>query len=141
MFKISLAVLGFSVGLALVFHFYSFLKIKAALKETGGVISSMNDLEIIKQVINLNMKLAVYYMVFFILIIVLLAVMVLNGLFKEAMLILFILGVSTLIIGLLGRTYENKIRNMEVKTDNPEVKKTFERYLKEWREPRLQLRS
>ncbi len=102
---------------------------------------SMNDLETIKEVINLNMKLAVYYIVFFILLIVVLGVLVLNKLFKEAALILFLFGVITLIIGLWGKTYENKIRNMEVKTDDPEIRETFERYLKEWREPRLQLRS
>jgi small-conductance mechanosensitive channel len=129
------------VGIALIFHFYAVSKIKAALKETGGVIMSMNDLEIIREVINLNMKLAVYYIVFFIVLIIILGVLALNKLFKEAALILFLFGVVTLVIGLWGKTYENKIRNMEVKTDDPEIKETFQRYLKEWGEPRLQLRS
>jgi len=43
------------------------------------------------------------------------------------------------IIGLWGKTCENKIRNLEVKTDDSEVKETFDRYLEEWGEPRLQL--
>ncbi len=141
MFQISLIILGCSVGIALIFHFYAVLKIKAALKETNGIIMSMNDLETIKKVINLNMKLAVYYIVFFILLIIILGVLALNQLFKEAALILFLFGVITLVVGLWGKIYENKIRNMEVKTDNPEIKETFERYLKEWGEPRLQLRS
>jgi small-conductance mechanosensitive channel len=140
MFQISLIILGCSVLVALIFHFYAVSKIKTALKETGGMIMSINDLEIIKDVINLNMKLAVYYIVFFVLLIAVLGVLALNKLFKEATLILFLFGVTTLIIGLWGKTYENKIRNMEVKTDDPEVKKTFERYLKEWGEPRLQLK-
>lgn len=139
MFQISLIILGCSVGIALVFHFYAVSKIKTALRETNGMIMSMNDLEIVKEVINLNMKLAVYYIVFFILLIAILGVLVLNQLFKEAALILFLFGVITLIIGLWGKTYENKIRNMEIKTDDPEVKKTFERYLAEWAEPRLGL--
>lgn len=141
MFQISLIILGCSVGIALIFHFYAVSKIKAALKETNGIIMSMNDLETIKKVINLNMKLAVYYIVFFILLIIILGVLALNQLFKEAALILFLFGVITLVVGLWGKIYENKIRNMEVKTDNPEIKETFERYLKEWGEPRLQLRS
>jgi small-conductance mechanosensitive channel len=140
MFQISLIILGCSVLVALIFHFYAVSKIKTALKETGGMIMSINDLEIVKDVINLNMKLAVYYIVFFVLLIAVLGVLALNKLFKEATLILFLFGVTTLIIGLWGKTYENKIRNMEVKTDDPEVKKTFERYLKEWGEPRLQLK-
>ncbi len=139
MFQLFLIILGCSVGIALIFHFYAVSKIKTALKETNGMIMSMNDLEIVRDVINLNMKLAVYYIVFFILFIVILGVLVLNKLFKEAGLILFLFGVITLIIGLWGKTYENKIRNMEVKTDDPEIKATFERYLKEWGEPRLQL--
>jgi small-conductance mechanosensitive channel len=141
MFQISLVILGCSVVTALIFHFYAVSKIKAALKETNGVIMSMNDLEIIKEVINLNMKLAVYYIVFFVLFIIILGVLALNKLFAQATFILFFFGVITLFIGLWGKTYENKIRNMEVKTDNPEIKETFEKYLKEWGEPRLQLRS
>lgn len=141
MFQISLIILGCAVGIALVFHFYAVSKIKTALKETNGIIASMNDLEIIKEVINLNMKLAVYYIVFFILLIVILGVLALNKFFKEAAFILFLFGVITLMIGLWGKTYENKIRHMEVKTDDPEIKNTFERYLTEWGEPRLQLRS
>ena len=139
MFQISLIILGCSVGIALIFHLYAVSKIKTALKETNGMIMSMNDLEIVKEVINLNMKLAVYYIVFFVLLIVILAVLVLNRLLGEAALILFLFGVTTLTIGLWGKTYENKIRNMEVKTDDPEIKETFERYLAEWAEPRLQL--
>jgi len=141
MFQISLIILGCSVGIALIFHFYAVSKIKTALRETGGMIMSMNDLEIVKEVINLNMKLAVYYIVFYVLLMVVLGVLVLNKLFGEAALILFLFGVITLFVGLWGKTYENKIRNMEVKTDDPEIKNTFERYLKEWGEPRLQLRS
>ncbi|MBN1694864.1 hypothetical protein JW879_05645 [candidate division WOR-3 bacterium] len=141
MFQISLIILGCSVLVALIFHFYAVSKIKTALRETGGMIMSMNDLEIVKEVINLNMKLAVYYIVFYVLLMVVLGVLVLNKLFGEAALILFLFGVITLFVGLWGKTYENKIRNMEVKTDDPEIKNTFERYLKEWGEPRLQLRS
>jgi glucan phosphoethanolaminetransferase (alkaline phosphatase superfamily) len=134
-------VLGCSVGIALIFHFYSVSKIKTALRETNGVIMSMSDLEIIKEVINLNMKLAVYYIVFFVLLIIFLGILFLNKFFKEAVVILFLFGVITLIIGLWGKIYENKIRNMEVKTDNPEIREAFQRYLKEWAEPRWQLSS
>jgi glucan phosphoethanolaminetransferase (alkaline phosphatase superfamily) len=141
MFQISLIILGCSVGIALVFHFYAVSKIKTALRETSGMIMSINDLEIVKEVININMKLAVYYIVFFVLLMVVLGVLVLNKLFGEAALILFLFGVITLFVSLWGKTYENKIRKMEVKTDDPEIKNTFERYLKEWGEPRSQLRS
>lgn len=139
MLQISLVILGCSVGIALFFHFYSVSKIKAVLKETGGTIMSMSDLEIVKEVINLNMKLAIYYIVFYVMVIIVLGIMVLNKLLAQAILILFPFGVITLIIGLWGKRYENKIRNMEVKAGDPEIKETFERYLKEWKEPKIQL--
>jgi glucan phosphoethanolaminetransferase (alkaline phosphatase superfamily) len=141
MFQISLLILGCSVGIALLFHFYAVSKIKFVLKETGGTIMSMNDLELVKEVINLNMKLAVYYIVFYVMLIIVLGMLVLNKLIMQASIILFLFGIITLIIGLWGKRYENKIRNMEVKAGDPEIKETFERYLKEWSEPRLQLRS
>jgi uncharacterized membrane protein len=139
MVQISLVILGSAVVIALIFHFYAVSKIKAALRETNGVIMSANDLQIVREVINLNMKLAVYYIVFFILFIAVLGFLALNKLFAQAISILFFFGVITLVVGLWGKTFENKIRNMEVKTDNPEIKETFQRYLKEWGEPRLQL--
>ncbi len=141
MFQISLIIFGCSIVIALIFHLYAVSKIKMVLKETNGVIMSMNDLEKVKEVINLNMKLAVYYIIFFALLVLILGVLALNKLFMEAVLILFLFGVTTLFIGLWGKTYENKIRNMEVKTEDPGIKETFQRYLKEWGEPRLQLRS
>ena len=101
----------------------------------------MSDLEKVRDVININMKLAVYYIVFVIILFIILAFLAFNRFFREVILILFFFGVITLIVGLWGKTYENKIRNMEVKMDNPEIKETFERYLKEWNEPRLQLSS
>jgi ABC-type bacteriocin/lantibiotic exporter with double-glycine peptidase domain len=139
MFQISLIILGCSVGIALLFHLYAVSKIKFVLKETSGTIMSINDLELIKEVINLNMKLAIYYIVFYVMLIVVLGIMVMNKLFLEVILILFPFGVITLVIGLMGKKYENKIRNMEVKSGDPKIKETFERYLKEWKEPRLQL--
>jgi hypothetical protein len=59
----------------------------------------------------------------------------------QASIILFLFGIITLNIGFWGKKYENKIKNMEVKRPDPQIKETFERYLKEWKEPRLQLKS
>lgn len=139
MLQISLIILGCSVGIALFFHLYAVSKIKFVLKETGGTIMSVNDLEMVKEVINLNMKLAIYYIVFYVMLIIVLGMLVLNKLLMQASIILFLFGIITLIIGLWDKKYENKIRNMEVKSGDPEIDKTFERYLKEWSEPRLQL--
>jgi glucan phosphoethanolaminetransferase (alkaline phosphatase superfamily) len=141
MIQVSFVIFGCAVGIALVFHFYAVSKIKKVLQETNGIIMSMNDLEKVRDVININMKLAVYYIVFVILLFIILAILAFNRFFGQAIRILFFFGVITLIVGLWGKTYENKIRNMEVKTDNPEIKETFERYLKEWAEPRWQLSS
>lgn len=139
MLSISFVILGIAVLIAIIFHAYNIAKIKTVIQKTNGTINSLNDLHLVKEAINLSMKLAVYYIIFFILLIVILAVLVLNRMLGQAALILFLFGIITLTVGLIGRRYENKIRKMEVKSDDPKLKETFERYIKQWAEPRLQL--
>ena len=139
MLLMSFVILSTAVLIAIIFHAYNITKIKTVIKKTNGKINSLHDLHLVKEAINLSMKLAVYYIIFFILLIVILAVLVLNRMLGQAALILFLFGIITLIVGLIGRKYETKIRKMEVKSDDPKLKETFERYIKQWTEPRLQL--
>jgi len=139
MLLMSFVILSTAVLIAIIFHGYNIAKIKTVMQKTNGTINSLHDLHLVKEAINLSMKLAVYYIIFFILLIIVLAVLVLNRMLGQAALILFLFGIITLIVGLIGRTHENKIRKMEVKSDDPELKETFERYIKQWAEPRLQL--
>lgn len=105
-----------------------------------GVIRSRQDLVLLKQAINLNMQLAMLYIGLFIAFIIVLVVMVLSGRsFMTAVLMLFIAGVVTLPLGLIGKKYENKIKSLKIEGEDPELARIFTAYLKQWNEPRFRL--
>lgn len=86
------------------------------------------------------MQLAMIYIVLFIIFIIVLVVMVLSGgAFMNAVLVLFVAGVVTLPLGLIGKKYENKIKSLKIERDDPELKGVFTTYLKHWGEPRFRL--
>jgi hypothetical protein len=109
-------------------------------EKTKGVIKTRQDLSAVKDVINLSMKLAVVYIGMFVLFIVLLALFVARGTpLGHAAVSLFIFGIVTLPVGLIGKRYEKKIKTMQVQSDDPEIANKFQQYLKQWNEARFQL--
>ena len=105
-----------------------------------GGIRSRQDLFLAKGAINLSMRLAIVYIALFGLFVVLLALTVAGGApVGRAVLNLFIFGIVTLPIGLIGKRYERTIRAMEVASDDPELRERFESYLSQWDKPKLQL--
>lgn len=111
-------------------------------KKTSGVIRTRQDLLSVKEVINLNMKLAIYYIAMFVLFIVILIIAYFSGTrLGHIALSLFLFGVITLVVGLIGKTYEKKIKSMEVQSDDPEILRIYEQYLVQWKEPRFKLRE
>ncbi|MCK4526790.1 hypothetical protein KAW18_05415 [candidate division WOR-3 bacterium] len=118
----------------------SISKIQEVCRKTNGVLRSRQDLLLVKNLINLSMRLAILYIVFFVLFIIMLVIFVKNGTpFGQAMLNLFIFGVITLPVGLFGKKYENKIKTMEVQSVDLEIGRKFRQYLTQWDEPRFQL--
>lgn len=108
--------------------------------KTGGIIRSRQDLLAVKQAINLSMKMAVIYIVLFILFVILLGVFVARGAsFGQAALTLFIFGIITLPVGLIGRGYEKRIKMMRVESGDPAIAEKFQEYLKQWNEARFGL--
>ena len=108
--------------------------------KTGGIIRSRQDLLAVKQAIDLSMKMAVIYIVLFILFVILLGVFVARGAsLGQAALTLFIFGIVTLPVGLIGRGYEKRIKMMHVESDEPEIADKFQQYLKQWNEARFGL--
>jgi cyanate permease len=109
-------------------------------EKTRGVIKSRQDLLAVKDAINLSLKLAVVYIGMFVLFIVLLALFVARGTsLGHAALSLFIFGIVTLPVGLIGKKYEKRIKTMQVQADDPEIAVKFQQYLKQWNEARFQL--
>jgi len=118
----------------------SIRKSDGAYKKADGVIRTRQDLLSVKEAINLNMKLAIFYIVMFVLFIIILIIAYFSGTqLGQIIFSLFTFGVITLAVGLIGKTYEKKIKTMEVQSDDPEIAQKYEQYLIQWKEPRFQL--
>jgi hypothetical protein len=108
--------------------------------QTRGVIKSRQDLLTVKNAINLSMKLAVIYILLFVLFILLMGLSVARGgSLGQAALCLFVFGIVTLPLGLAGKSYEKKIKKLQVETDDPQITEKFQQYLKQWNEARFGL--
>lgn len=119
---------------------YSNRKNAVVYSQTRGVVGSRRDLLAVKSAINLNMKLAVVYILLFVLFILLMGLSVARGgSLGQAALCLFIFGIVTLPIGMIGKTYEKKIKTMQVETDDPQIAEKFQQYLKQWGKARFGL--
>ncbi|KPJ71145.1 hypothetical protein AMJ52_09000 [candidate division TA06 bacterium DG_78] len=80
------------------------------------------------------MKLAVLYLILFGLLIIAVVMY-----FVQDITILFIFGIITLPVGLIGKYFENKIKSMDVRADDPNIAETFQRYLVQWKQARFKL--
>ena len=119
---------------------YSNRRNAGVYSKTHGVIRSRQDLLAVKEAINLSMKLAVIYIALFILFILLMGLSVARGgSLGQAALCLFIFGIVTLPVGLIGKSYEKKIKTMRVDSGDPEITEKFQQYLKQWNEARFGL--
>lgn len=131
--------IGF-ILIAIGMQVYSNRKNAQVYEQTRGVIKSRLDLLAVKAAINLSMKLAVIYILLFVLFIFVLVVSVARGgSLAEAAFSLFIFGIVTLPVGLIGKTYEKKVKTLQVQADDPQIAEKFQLYLKQWNEPRWKL--
>jgi hypothetical protein len=134
-------VLAASVLVALVFHGLSVYRIESLREKTKRVIRTRQDLQAVKDVINLNMRMAIFYILFWLLLIAVLVGMVVTAMitFPQALIVFFLFGVITLPMGLIGKHFEKKIHSLRVESGDPALAETFQRYLVQWKEPRFSL--
>lgn len=132
-------ILIIAVVVALSFQIPIIIRVQSAYKKTGGVIRTNWDLKRVKRVINLSMKLAIFYMVFFALLIIILIFLYIKWIGIEAFIVLFFFGIITLPMGFIGRHFEKKIKTMRVDSKDPQIKERFESYLKQWSKARFQI--
>lgn len=113
---------------------------RAVIQRTAGEIREADDLREVRGAINLSMRLAIAYIVLYVLFFVALVFGFLRGMDLAVLaLYLFLWGVLTLPAGLLGKHYERKIKYLRVTSKDPEIQSQFMRYLREWSQLRLQL--
>ena len=107
----------------------------------NGVIRSRQDLELVRDAINVSMILAMMFIAMFVILLLAGACLIF---FKQMHFLvfaahIFIFGVVTLPMGLFGMTREKAIKNLCVESTDPEIAEKYARYLKQWKEPRLTL--
>ncbi len=133
-------VLGAFIVLAVIMHVISMRKNIEVFDRVHGTIGSQQDLAMVREAINLSMQLAMVYIAVFIIFVAVLVILVLGGgSFWNAVLVLFVAGIVTLPLGLLGRKYEHKIKSLKIEGEDTELARTFATYLKQWGEPRFRL--
>lgn len=120
-------------------YLYSVNKITAFIRNKKGVIRSRIDLSELKEVININMKLAVVYIILYVVFFILILLMFAGGWVSQAILSMFLFGIITLPVGLIGKHYENKIKSLRIESDDKEVGRIFDTYLVQWKEARWKL--
>jgi len=106
-----------------------------------GTIRYKQDLALVREAINVSMILAIVYLAVFGIMIVMLAYFVVaRGMFIiTATTHLFIFGIVTLPVALIGKSFEKKIKSLPVETDDPEIADKYQKFLVQWNEPRLKL--
>lgn len=105
-------------------------KTYAAIK---GTIRTRMDLNLVRDAINLSMKLAVMYIALFGFVF-LLRISIFTGAAH-----LFVFGIVTLPLGLWSRMAERTIKTLQVESDNPEIEKKYREFLVKWEQPRIKL--
>jgi len=134
-----LLILGILIALA--FQIVNILRIQDIYRKTGGKIESEDDLILTKGVINFSMEAAMVYIVFAIVFVVLLFVLSQGKYIMDAIKALFLFGIITLPIGLIGKNFEKKIKEMNVITESEEIKKRYKDYLQQWGKVRFRIRE
>jgi len=136
LFHILIVVIGGAIGL----QAFSMVKIQNLMQQTKGIIRTRTDLNCVRDTINLNMLLAVVYIIVFVLFSICLVWFFMHGVpLIRVSLVLFLFGIITLPVGFAGKHFEKKIRSLEVQSTDPAIAETFQRYLKQWKEPRFHL--
>jgi hypothetical protein len=117
-------------------------KLRSTLTALGSV-KSPADLAVVGNAINVNMRFASAILVEWALYIVILICLVLGQRLWiiVALCHLAIFGFLSSIVGLYSLKVERSFRKMPVKASDPSVALTFERWIKEWRSLRMQLRD
>ncbi len=124
---------------AAVMHGYNIFRIEQFMRRTRGVIRFRPDLMAVKTIININMRMAIVYLALYIIFFMVMVIMFVSGNQTQAITILFLFGVITLPLGMIGKNYEKKIKNLQIDAHEPDIAETYQRWLRQWKEARFQL--
>ena len=117
-------------------------KLEKTYRRLGGKITSEEDLAILKRAINLNMMLAIFLMAFAALYFGIMFYLAYIGYITPLTAVLYspLLGFAGLACTLVyGKKVENRAKNMNVTAENAQIFETYNRWVRQWEEPRLRL--
>lgn len=118
----------------------SISRVEQTMSKLKGCIRDNNDLQLVKRTINLNMQLAILYIVLCFLYVMVLVISIIKGAsLSLAAINLLVFGVITLPIGLIGRIFEKKIKKLRIESSDPGIAARYLDYLTQWVEPRWQI--
>ncbi len=139
MYQISMYVLIIAVVVSLTFQIAIIIRMRTVYNKLGGIIRTNWDLKRVKSVINLSMKLAILYIVFFAILIIILIYLYFVKIRIESIIVLFFFGISILPFSILGRYFEKKIKTMKVDAKDPQIEEKYHRYIEQWNKARFQV--
>lgn len=129
------------IFIAIMMFAFNSSKMAGAYNAVKGVIRTRQDLDIVRDAINVSMILAIIYMAMFAILIIIGLIMIIGKNIHPLVFFahLFFFGLVALPMGLIGKTFENRIKNLKVESTDPYLKEKFQDYLVQWNQPRLKL--
>ncbi|OGC38893.1 hypothetical protein A2Y85_01670 [candidate division WOR-3 bacterium RBG_13_43_14] len=130
----------FFIVVAIALQAISVAGVEKTVGKLKGMIRDENDLQYVKRTINMNMQLAILYIALSFLYIVALVIAIVNGAsLGSAAINLLVFGIITWPVGIIGRSYEKKIKQLKIENNNAKIAARFLDYLTQWLEPRWQI--
>lgn len=116
-------------------------KAKKTIELTEGKLRTKKDLEIVRDVINFNMKAAFFTLIINVCVII---SAILHLFIYKNIIYLFALifnAIFSFVIGLICKKYEDMIRNIEIFEIEPDVGMLFTDYLEQWTKRQISLKE
>jgi len=129
------------IFIAIMMFAFNSSKMASAYNALNGVIRTRQDIGIVRDAINVSMILAIVYMAMFAILIVIGFIMMVGRNIHPLVFFahIFLFGLVTLPMGLIGKTFENRIKSLKIESTAPYVEEKFRDYLIQWDQPRLKL--
>jgi hypothetical protein len=110
---------------------------------TNGTIRSRFHLSRVRDAINFSMQCAILYIGLCAAMLVVLLAFVLSSKMSITTLTthLFVFGLVTVPFGLWAKGAEGRVKNLEVRAEDPEIELKFNDYVMQWGQPRLKLQD
>lgn len=129
------------IVLGVVMNVWDMIRMQRTSTALQGIIRNRQDLQSVRVAINLSMTLAVVDIVIYAAMIATVVCFVVAGWIEllTAAAHLMVVGVATLPVGLYGKHFEKRIKDLRVVAEDPQIAEKYRDFLVQWGQPRLKL--